>query len=182
MRKVTIGVGVLLLSSLVLAQTSTSFKLAEHVFNAGGHPEQGTVLTSASFQVTLDAIGHGVTPAVLTGVSYIIDGGFVGSFPLPGEVENLHFTDATTLVWDVDGSIGDYALYQGSITTPFDADYGSCQQPPPPITTETVTVTATPSEGEALFFLVTARNRLSEEGTKGFDSSMAERSNLTPCP
>ena len=36
--------------------------------------------------------------------------------------------------------------------------------------------------GACLFYLVTARNRLGEEGTKGYRSPGIERPNDAPCP
>ena len=100
----------------------------------------------------------------------------------PGEAENLQFTDATTLIWDPERSRGSYALYQGLVAVPFDAGYGLCEQPPPVLATETATVTGLPGTGDARFFLVTARNRLAEEGPKGFDYLGVERGNPVPCP
>ena len=47
----------LFLGGAVLAQESASFKLKEHTFNTGGNPQDGIMLTSASFQVTLSALG-----------------------------------------------------------------------------------------------------------------------------
>ena len=52
---------VLLLVFPVLAQESASYKLNEHTFNSGGNPSDGVVLTSASYKITLDAIGDSVT-------------------------------------------------------------------------------------------------------------------------
>jgi hypothetical protein len=39
-----------------------------------------------------------------------------------------------------------------------------------------------PSSGATFFYLATAKNRLGEEGTKGYRSSSVERPNPTPCP
>ena len=36
--------------------------------------------------------------------------------------------------------------------------------------------------GDVLFYLVTSRNRLGEEGPKGFDHLGVERGNPVPCP
>ncbi len=166
----------LLLGGGVFAQESTSFKLSEHTFNAGGSPQGGIDLTSTSFRLTLSAIGDSVTPATITSASFSLNGGLVGSYPPPGEVANLRFTDSTTLMWDVEPSVGIYNLYQGDSTNPF----GGCQ--PPGIITETTTFSATPAIGEALFVLLTAENLLAEEGTKGFTSAAMERPNPTPCP
>ena len=49
-------------------------------------------------------------------------------------------------------------------------------------------LTATVVDGDAVptndgyFYLITAQNRLAEEGTKGFRSIGDERNNNTPCP
>jgi hypothetical protein len=39
-----------------------------------------------------------------------------------------------------------------------------------------------PPAGSGFFYLATARNRLGEEGTKGFASSGTRRVNPSPCP
>ena len=166
----------LLLAGTVLAQESASFKLTESTFTQGGHPLDGMELTSTSFQMTLDAVGQVVAPTSIGSTSYSLGTGFVTTFAPAGEVANLRFTDATTLVWDPAG-IREYALYSGQVTFPFDPDFGTCQQPPPPLTTETATVAATPRISLASFFLVTTHNRLGEEGIKG-----PGRLNPFPCP
>ena len=183
MRQAMVVAGLLLLAiGAASAQQSTSFQLEEHVFNAGGHPQSGAIPTSASFQITLDALGEGLVAPPMSSTSFQMEGGFVSAYPPPGEAENLRFTDTTTLVWDPERSRGGYALYQGLVMVPFDADYGLCEQPPPPLTTETATVTGLTGVGDTLFYLVTARNTLGEEGPKGFDHLGAERDNPVPCP
>ena len=175
-------VAALLVTVPVLTQESANFKIETASFNAGGRPASGVVAESASFRLSLDAIGDGVLGSGLTSAGLSLDGGLVESFSPPGEVANLRFTDATTLRWDADPSTGDYGVYQGSVSKPFDAGFGSCAQPPPPINAPTATVASVPTAGHALFYLVTARNRLAEEGTKGFRSSGAQRPNPAPCP
>jgi hypothetical protein len=165
----------LLLPGVAMAQSSSSYDLSEHVLNAGGTPNAGTVLTSTSYRLTLGSIGEG-----LVGISPPLGGGFVVSYPPPGEVQNVQFSDATTLAWDAENSIGHYNLYQGTISLPFDPAYGTCQLSP--ITVETTSVTADPPSGDALFFLLTAANRLWEEGIKGRTSAGATRPNPAPCP
>ena len=183
MRRAVVPAGLLLLAiSAASGQQSGSFTLEEHVFNAGGGPQSGAIPTSASFQITLDALGEGLVAAPMLSTSFQMEGGFGSAYPPPGEAENLRFTDATTLVWDAEPSRGDYALYQGLVAVPFDAGYGSCEQPPPVLAAETATVTALPGTGDVLFVLVTARNRLAEEGPKGFDHAGVERDNPVPCP
>ena len=172
----------LLLGGNVLAQESTNFKLSEHAFNSGGTPQGGAVLTSTSFHLTLSAIGQGVTPVGLSSTNFNMGGGFVGTYPPPGEVTNLRFTNPTTLNWDGEPSVGVYHLYEGTFsdTVPFDPGYGTCL--PPDIASPTTMFTGTPDVGQALFVLLTAENRIAEEGTKGFNSAGAGRPNPAPCP
>ncbi len=161
-----------------LAQQSASYAVTESTFNAGGDPRDGIAPASPGFQVTLHAVGDAVSPEAASSAGYGLGSGFVEWFAPPGEVENLRFLDPATLAWDPDGSVGDYALYQGVVKVPFDPAFGSCLQPPPPLTAATADVSLpAAAPGEALFYLVTARNRLGEESTKG-----AGRANPDPCP
>jgi hypothetical protein len=163
-----------------LAQTSASFKLEEHVFNAGGHPLDGTVFTSASFKVSLDAIGDAAPGGGFSGASFHMDGGFVGWYPPPGEVPGLRFTGRDTLAWNPERSVGVYNLYRDLMSNLSGLGYGNCRQKE--LESETATETDVPPPEDGYFYLVTAVNRLSEEGTKGFDGSGIERPNPAPCP
>jgi len=162
-----------------LAQQSASFKLEEQAFNAGGHPAGGTVMASASFRVTLDSIGDTIAGTFMGSASFHMDGGLALSYPPPGEVQDLRFLDDETLEWDPERSVGDYGLYSGSVSGLDASDYGECSTDVPE---ETVVVGDTVLPGECLFYLVTARNRLGEEGTMGFRSPGVERPNTAPCP
>ena len=162
------------------AQHSASFRLEESVFNAGGHPEGAVTPGSASFRLTLGAIGDAVALLDLTSTSYSLDGGFVASYPPPGEVLNVRFIDPSALVWDAEKSTGAYNLYRGDVTDPWAPTYGICMDAG--LATETAMVTDVPATGQALFILVTAENLLSEEGTKGSDSVGIPRPNPAPCP
>jgi hypothetical protein len=170
----------ILLTPAVGAQTSTSFKLEEQLFNAGGNPADGVVLTSTSFRITLDAIGESAARRGLGSDSLGLDGGFVPRYRPPGEVTALRFTDAVTLVWKADGSVGWYNLYRDLMSNLSTLGYGDCDQYD--LTTETTTDTDAVPSDDGYFYLVTAKNRLGEEGTKGFDSDDVERPNLIPCP
>jgi hypothetical protein len=163
-----------------LGQQGPSFKLTEHVFNAGGHPAGGVVMTSASFRVNLDSIGDALADNGLSGPSYRMDAGFAPAYPPPGEVRGLWFSDEQTLHWDPERSAGAYNLYRGLISDLSGLGYGDCHQQE--IAGVTYTDGDAPPVGDGHFLLVTARNRLGEEGTKGFDSDSAERANLSPCP
>lgn len=170
----------LLWSGAALAQQSASFKLAEHVFNAGGRPAGGTVAASLSHRITLDALGDGVMPGRLTGVGFQVGGGFVGAYPPPGEVNALRFANRTTLTWSPEASTGVYNLYRGALNTLPGLTYGSCR-------TSKISGTTTIDSDNALqgggyFYLVTAKNLIAEEGTKGYARSGIERPNPTPCP
>ncbi len=186
MRKLTAGVGVLLLSGVVLAQTSTSFKLEEYTLNAGGTPSQGMELTSTSFRITLASIGDGVVATGLSGSSFEVDVGFDAAYRPPGEVAAtcgasgepcLVFTDSETLTWPAEPSAGVYNLYRDDTSNGF----GDCEEQD--IAGTTATDTATPTT--AFFYLATVENRLAEEGTKGFQGNATERLggvDLPVCP
>lgn len=174
-----VGIVSALASPISSAQQSTSFKLEEYVFNAGGHPEQGAVPASDRFEISLDAIGDATSGPPPSSASYLVDGGFVAVYPPPGEVVELRFDDKVMLSWHPERSVGSYQLYRDAVDT-LAGDYGSCLQSG--IGSASATDFDSPLSGTAWFYLVTARNRLEEEGTKGFDSGGAERSNLVPCP
>jgi len=157
-----------MLSLSFLAQSSASYTLEESTFNNGGDPADGVVLTSASYQITLDAVGDPVAAAALASTSYGIGSGFVPAYPPPGEVPNLLFTGASTLVWDPEPSTGTYTLYRGDVAD-LPGSYGSAERVG--LTDETATDGTEPDPGQCLFYLVTAVNRLEEEGTKGTDSA-----------
>jgi hypothetical protein len=169
----------LALCPAALAAESASHKLNEYVFNAGGHPLGGSVSASASRRITLDSVGEGVVGGVSSSASFKMDGGFVSAYPPPGEVTDLLFSNKITLVWDPDKSVGRYNLYRNLIST-LPGEFGVCR--PPQILTETTTDTDIPAVSTSYFYLVTAENRLDEEGTKGFQSNGAERGNPAPCP
>ncbi len=171
---------VVLAAAPASAQQSTSFEVEQSTFNSGGHPDAGGTLGSTSFQHTFGAIGAAVAGLAQTSASFRVDGGLVASYPPPGEVVNVRFTDPSTLVWDPERSAGVYNLYLGDVTDPWGPSYGSCLQSG--LSLETATVTDTPATGQALFILVTAENVLSEEGTKGTDNVGATRPNPAPCP
>ena len=163
-----------------LAQQSATYKLTESVFNGGGNPANGTILTSTSYKMSLDAIGDGAIAAGLWGGPYRMDAGFVSAYPPPGETLGLCFTGKQTLTWNPEKSVGTYNLYRDAIPALPGGMYGLCSQPG--LTRETATDTAVPGAGVGYFYLVTAENRLQEEGTKGYRKNGTERPNPAPCP
>ena len=166
-------------AALALAQTSASYRLAESSFDFGGDPVNGAFAASSSYHVRLDALGGTAIATGLSSASYRADGGFVASYPPPGEVLGQNWTSNTTMACDPEGSVGSYGLYRDLVST-LPGGFGSCLQSP--IATETATDSADPPVGAAWFYLVTARNTLLEEGTKGYESNGTERSNPSPCP
>jgi hypothetical protein len=175
-RKILLGlVAVIhLVDAPARAQQSPSHKLTESTFNEGGHPAGGVVLTSAGYRITLDAVGDAARPTLVTGPSWRMHPGFVPAYRPPGEALNLLVDpDRVTFRWDPERSVGSYNLYRGLLSTLSGLGYGTCLQQS--IAGETATDASIPSTGAGYFYIVTAENRLTEEGTKGFDSSGAER-------
>jgi hypothetical protein len=162
-----------------LAQTSANYKLVESTINAGGDPQNGSYAASASYRIKLDAIGGAVIAAGLSSAGFHMDGGFVDTYAPPKEVLNLRWTDSTNLLWDLEESVGAYEVYRDLLGT-LPGGFGSCFQPG--LVSETLSDATAPSLGAGWFYLVTARNRIAEEGTKGYQSNSTERGNPSPCP
>ncbi len=167
--------------SAPVAQTSANYRLTESTLNGGGDPLQGAFPSSSHYRVRLDALGDSVvTPATLSSASFRMDGGFMRAYPPPGEVLGLRIAaDKRTLTWSPERSVGSYDIYRDLVST-LPGNFGSCLQAR--IASETWPDSATPPTRGGFFYLVTARNRLDEEGTKGNRSSGAERPNPAPCP
>ena len=164
------------LSLPALAQQSANFRLTEHVLNAGGHPSGGVVMASTSYKVTLDALGESVVQGGMTSTSYRMDASFASAYPPPGEVAGLLFTDTQTLSWFAERSAGVYDMYRDDTS----AGYGNCEQKE--LAETTATDTSTPTAGNSFFYLLTVKNRLREEGTKGSRSDGTERLGATDLP
>jgi len=169
------------------AQTSASYRLVEHCVNAAGHPAQGTILVSTGgavgFRITLDAAGDAAMGPTMSNAlgTFRMDGGFLLAYPPPGEVTNLQFSaDEGTLSWSPEKSAGDYNLYRGLLSALSGLGYGLCEQSG--VTGNSTVHASVPPLRDGYFYLATVRNRLREEGTKGFGSAGAERANPSPCP
>jgi hypothetical protein len=164
----------------IKAQSSATYKIDVRVLNAGGHPAAGTVLTSASYTITPDAIGDALAPTGLSSASFSVRGGTGAAHRPPGELAGLDFITKTTLNWLVEPSAGTYNVYRGGLGAILPSGFGGCQQYalPSPMASD---VDAVPPGG-GFFYLVTVTNFLAEEGTKGYSSNAVERPNNAPCP
>lgn len=165
------------LAPAVFAQESVSYQIKEHTVNAGGVPVEGVVLASASYQMTLGAVGDGVAAPQAGSASYEMGAGFVMPYPPPREVRNLRFTDTQTMEWDAESSTGTYTLFRGDIAA-LGGGYGACQQTG--LTEPGATEGAQPP-GSAFFYIVAAENLLNEQGSLGTDSTGTPRAGAS-CP
>jgi hypothetical protein len=138
------------------------------------------MLSSPTFRVSIDAIGDSVAMRALSGPTFRMEGSFVAAHPPPGEVFGLRFTAPNTLAWDAERSAGVYNLYRDTMSDLSSLGYGECHQPG--LSGRTANEMETPPLGDGFFYLVTVKNRLGEEGTKGFVSGIGERANTAPCP
>lgn len=179
MRK-TPWIGLLVLAASAMAQHSTSYNISDHTFNAAGHPDAGTVLASASYRISFDVIGDGAVGLALSSASFKMGGSFAACYPPPGEVPDLRFGNDEMLEWKPEPSVGSYNLYRDLVSNLLDLDYGVCEQYD--LSAETATDTDPVPPGDGFFYLVTAKNRLGEEGTKGSDSDGSDRPNPDFCP
>lgn len=167
------------ISCAAFAQTSASYNLKELVLNSDGDPLQGSVLSAPHYRVSLGTIGDAVVRAQLSSGSFRVDGGFAAAYPPPGEVQGFAFQDKATMQWSAKPSAGKYELYRNAISV-LPGDFGACLMPG--LTLPTAGDATTPAAGSGYSHLATARNRLGEEGTKGYRSEGTQRASPTPCP
>lgn len=176
---VALVVGALAVAGAAEAQTSASFKLTESTMNNGGDPHDGAFALSASFHLRLDAVGDALVAVGPASAGWHMDAGFVDAYRPPGETANLGWPTKTSMTWNPEASAGAYEVYRDLLST-LPGGYGSCFASG--LTNEATSEPSTPGPGAPWFYLVTTRNRLQEEGTKGNRSSGAERPNPSPCP
>lgn len=159
------------------AQSSTNYQNQEHVVNSGGNP--APTLTSTNYSVTLSSIGDGLSGTGMSSIGYSMDGGFPAPYPPPSEVLNLQFTNKTSMGWNPELSVGTYSVYRGLVSG-LSSGYGTCLAQG--LTSTQATDTENPSAGQCFCYLVTAENRIAEEGTLGNQSNGTPRPNTAPCP
>lgn len=161
------------------AQSSVHDHLTETSIDSGGDPGNGGKPASSHFRLSLDAIGDALVRTGLASASFHLDGGFVGRYPPPGEVQGLRLIAPATVQWNPEPSASEYETYRGLMST-LPGSYGDCFAGA--LTSVNVSDASTPSVGQGYFYLVTARNRLGEEGPKGYRSDGTVEANLSPCP
>lgn len=180
MRAGFLAAAVLAAWSPSLAQSSASFQLEEHALNAGGRPAQAIVASSASFRITLDSIGGPMAGRGYAGGAFRLDSGFDSAYAPPGEVRGLTFLgDHQTLTWQAERASTSYDVYSAPLSD-LPGSFGGCAQSDVPGTSWSDP--SVPPSGIGSFYLVTGKNRLREEGTKGATSAGAPRANPAPCP
>lgn len=182
MKRTMIPALALLAALPALGQSSVSYTISDRTMNAGGHPADGAVISSGGpvgYRVTLDAIGDTVVVRGLQGGPYVMDASFAGCYPPPGEVSGMWFNDDDNMEWHAEKSAGVYNVYRDLVSSLSGLGYGQCFDPG--VTATTDSDTGMPAAGEGWFYLITAENRLGEEGTKGWRSGGAERLG-TVCP
>ena len=163
----------------VWAQTSASYKLTESSINSSGNPKNGVILVSPHFQIRLDSVGEPLVGTGPASASFHVDGGYVGSYAPPTEVTDLRLNAPTSLEWGPGASAMTYQVYRGALAS-LPGTFGTCFVGN--LAAPTTTDASTPAPGQAYFYLVTGRNRLSEEGPKGYRSSGVLEPNPLPCP
>lgn len=169
----------LLVSQAAFAQSSVSFRMSNPVFTQGGHPQGGAVLGSASYRVTIDSVGEGLATPDLGSAGFAMRAGFALCFSPAGEVQGMRaLADKTTFSWTAEPSVGDYSVYRGTLDT-LPGTYGACRLSG---VASTSTALSEIPGATGYFYLITARNLLREEGTKGSSSAGLLRGNPTPCP
>ncbi len=155
------------------AQASASYTLSESSINAGGRPDAAGVASSASYRLTLDAIGDAALGVGLSSASYSAEGGLVAPHAPPGEVEALNWLSNTELGWSRPRSSTRFHVYRDDLALLSGLGYGACFASG--LEAAQLEDTELPATGSARFYLVTAENRLGEEGTKGRDSAGTRR-------
>ncbi len=161
------------------AQQGGGFAIESRVLNCAGHPAEGVTLSSPLYRVSLDSVCDAVAPRALGSDAFLVDGGLVAVYRPPSEVRNLVFSDKVTLQWDPEASVGTYNVYRALISALAGLAFGECSQQD--LLGESAADADAVPPGDGFFFLVTAENRLDEEGPKGFQSDGTPRAGSV-CP
>lgn len=167
-----------LAGGVCMAQSSASHRVEGGALNAGGRPQGGAVAQSVGHRLTLDTLG-GIVRAESVSASWRVGSAFPLRYRPPGEALSLRFIDDDTLAWLPERSAGRYNLYRDLLTQLGPASFGLCLQLSLP--SPTAEDPALPPSGAGYFYLVTAKNRLGEEGTLG-SGSTGSRGNTNACP
>jgi len=177
------ALAVLVSATPVGAQQSASFALEGSTFNEGGRPANGVVAQSASFQITLDAVGETVPTLESLSANFGLSGGIVSAYAPPAEVQTMAFGpgagSATTVLWSPIPTAVRYDIYRGP-TGRLPGTYGSCLASN--LVGSPYNDPVAPGSGTIFFYLVTGENRLGEEGTKGYQSNGTVRTAAPACP
>ena len=102
------------LAPAAIAQQSANYRLTEWTIDAGGDPLNGSNAASTSFKIKIDAIGDGVLGVGQASASFHVDSGFADVYAPPGEIQNQRFTNASTMTWDPEKSVGVYEAFKAA--------------------------------------------------------------------
>jgi hypothetical protein len=156
-------------TAFAAAQQSANFQVEGAVINAAGRPAAGGTASSASFRVSLESIGEAATGVALSSGSLRGEAGFSSAYLPPTETGPLRFTSPERLEWTRDRAAAAFNLYRDALSNLAGLTYGNCLQTH--LTDPFAIDPAVPITGDGFFYLVTALNRLVEEGPKGSASS-----------
>ncbi len=163
----------------VVAQQSASYSVESQTLNFGGHPHKGVAGSSPAYRMSSDALGDSVAGVAMSSLSFRLDSGMVSAYAPAGEVTGLRFDAQGGMQWDAVLHAVSYQVYRGPLTD-LPGGYGSCVAAG--ITEPAWNDPNAPAAGTGDFYLVTASNRLDEEGSSGVTSAGQSRAPGTPCP
>lgn len=165
--RLIIGLLAALAGGPAAAQQSPHYAIRMSVINSGGGTADGRAPASPAFTLRTDALGEGTVAASMTSASFSLSAGFLGSFPTPGEVDNLVFADGVTLAWDPEPLAAFYHLYRtGPMGAPTGASpSGDCLQAG--LASATTTDNGAPPAAGAFFYFVNAASGINVEGPGG---------------
>ncbi len=101
---------------------------------------------------------------------------------VPGEVQNLRWTDPATLEWDAALAADNYHVYRGGLVALDCGFFGNCRDDLDPDPTDLQWIDAEqPLAGAGFFYMVTSEDLGGNESTLGV-SNCGVRVNIDPCP
>jgi hypothetical protein len=154
---------------------SASFRLDDGRVGAGGRPAGGTMATSPSFRISVEALGE----PILAPPGHRAGAGFLVRYLPPTEVTGLAFASPVELTWAASPRAIEYDLYREALSK---VAGGQSRCFASGIAETSLMDADAPGPGEGFFYLVTGRNRLGEPGTHGTGTDGQARTAAPACP